>query len=143
MECCRYAFVFSLCLSPSLLLLTDKSCSFLLLMGFCHVMDTMAESSYHHPEREVSSFSPDQVGNSQGRTLIGPASVMCPPLKYDQDGDDCPSLFAGSVIQGGEMTFPRISASQAATPNLPKTDPLLQKGTCSHICNFSHKISGR
>ena len=50
-------------------------------MDFCPMVEIMAESTHHHPEREVSSFLPAELENSQGRTLISPAQVRCPPLR--------------------------------------------------------------
>lgn len=91
-------------------------------MDFYHMRETVAESSYYHPDREVSSFSPDQLGNSQGRTLMGPAGVTCPPPECDQDGNDwlnhaTASLLAlSSKVGEGGVTSPRIAVSQAATP---------------------------
>lgn len=98
------------------------------------------------PPREGGKlFVSRSVGNSQGRTLMGPAGLRCPPLECDQDGDDWfnhAQASAGSVIKRWGWPLQKLLSAGQPTPNLPITDPYIQKHTCSYICNCSPQISG-
>ena len=103
----------------------------------------MAESSYHHPDREVSSFSPDQLGNSQGRTLIGPAGVTCPPPECDQDGNDwlnhaIASLLALSSKVGGGVYLCKNCYQPGSHPQIYPQQILSSKNVHAHIDAIFH-----
>ena len=58
-------------------------------MDFCHMVEIMAKSSFHHPKMGMSTFLPVDLENSQGSSLTGPARVRCPSWvnHCHQDGD--------------------------------------------------------
>ena len=50
-------------------------------MDFCHMVEIIAKSSFHHPKMGMSTFLLVDLENSQGSILTGPAWVRCPPLR--------------------------------------------------------------